>query len=380
MNCIEQHLSDSVKTKYKNRHVIHSRQAHLTAPTPEQLALGRGSCQYRNLCMRGCPFGAYFSSQSATLPAAQKTNNLTIRPHSVVHSVIYDAKLGKATGVRVIDELSKEIIEFKAKVIFLNASALGSTQILMNSVSSRFPKGMGNDSGVLGHYLIDHHFGAGAHGSHEGFKDKYFAGRKPNAIYVPRYQNIGADKRDYLRGFGYEGGGWRGPQGETEGFGKTLKEEYVKFGDWGLDLMGFAETLPVFKNHVRLSTDKKDDWGMPQLIMSAEFGQNELKMRVDMKNDAAQMLEAAGCKDVETYDNEPGFGLSIHEMGTARMGLDAQTSVLNKNNQVWGCANVFVTDGACMTSSSNVNPSLTYMALTARAVDFAVNELKKRNL
>jgi choline dehydrogenase-like flavoprotein len=369
-----------MKTKF-GRHLIHARQAHITQPTPEQTELGRASCQYRNRCMRGCPYGAYFSSQSATLPAAKRTGNLTIRPHSIVNSVIYDEKTGRATGVRVIDENTKEMTEFYAKVIFLNASAMASTFILMNSKSNRFPNGLGNDSGVLGKYLIDHHFGAGAWGVYEGFKDKYYsAGRRPNAFYVPRFRNIGKDKRNYLRGFGYEGGGGRNWGNDQDGFGATLKESYAQLGSWNLGMDGFAETLPYEQNQVTLSDDQKDQWGQPLLKFSAEFGENERKMRVDMMNDAAEMLEAAGFKNVETYEGDKGFGLSIHEMGTARMGRDPKTSVLNKHNQVWGCENVYVTDGACMTSASCVNPSLTYMALTARAADHAARELKRRNL
>lgn len=381
MTCVEEHLGKELKAKFPNRHVIHSRTANLTQPTPEQLALGRAKCQLRDMCMRGCPFGAYFSSQSATFPAARKTGNLTIRPHSIVNSIIYDEKKGKATGVRVIDENTHEWTEFYAKVIFLNASALGSTYILMNSTSNRFPNGLGNDSGALGHYLMDHHFGIGARGKHGGYNDKYYLGRRPNAIYIPRYRNIGNDKRDYLRGFGYEGGSSKDRGESQEEFGADFKTQITQpLGEWNIDIMGFAETLPDYKNHVRLSKDQKDQWGQPQMIMSAEFGENERKMRIDIKNDAAEMLEASGFKNIETYDYQPGFGLSIHEMGTARMGRDPKTSVLNGHNQVWGCSNVFVTDGACMTSSSNVNPSLTYMALSARAADFAVKELKKGNL
>jgi choline dehydrogenase-like flavoprotein len=381
MNCVEEYLCQQIKQLYGgDRHVIHARQAHLTAPTAEQQALGRGSCQYRDLCMRGCPYGAYFSSQSATLPAAQKTGRLTVRPNSIVHSVIYDERLGKATGVRVIDQNTHKALEFKAKVIFLNASALGSTFILMNSKSGRFPNGLGNDSDVLGRYLTDHHFGAGARAEYEGFADMYYAGRKPNGIYIPRYQNIGNDKRDYLRGYGYEGWSGRSFGQQDEGFGKDFKENYAKLGNWNLEIMGFAETLPYAQNHVRLSPTEQDKWGLPLLVMSAEFGENERKMRVDMQQDAAEMLEKAGFTNIESYDDEPGFGLSIHEMGTARMGRDPKTSILNQHNQVWGCPNVFVTDGACMTSASNVNPSLTYMALTARAADFAVKALKRRDL
>ena len=380
LTCLEEHLKDSVKANFSNRHIIHARQAHLTMPTPEQLELGRGTCQSRDLCMRGCPYGAYFSTQSATLPAAKRTGNLTLRPQSIVNSIIYNEKLDKATGVRVIDQNTKEILEFSAKIIFLNASTLGTTHILLNSTSNRFPNGLGNDSGVLGHYLMDHHFSAGARGTYQGFENKYTFGRRPNGFYVPRFRNIGNDKRDYLRGFGYEGTSGRGRNEEEEGFGITLKEKSSQIGPWATDMMGFAETLPEFKNHVTLTNEVKDQWGQPVLKMSAEFGENERKMRIDMKNDAAEMLEKAGFNNIEAYDDEKGFGLCIHEMGTARMGNSPKESVLNKYNQVWSAKNVFVTDGACMTSSSCANPSITYMALTARAVAFAFEELKKQNL
>jgi choline dehydrogenase-like flavoprotein len=380
LTCVDEHLRDSIKKKYPDRYLIHARQAHITKPTQEQLDLGRVGCQARNMCWRGCPYGGYFSSQAATLPAAKRTGNLTIRPHSIVSSIIYDEKLGKASGVQIVDENTKETMEFYAKVIFVNASAMGSTYILMNSKSHRFPNGLGNDSGELGHNLMDHHFNAGAGGTYEGFRDKYEYGRRPNGFYVARYRNIGKDKRDYLRGFGYEGGSGRGWGGNKEGFGASLKENYTQLGPWNAGLGGFAETLPSHDNKVILTDEQKDPWGLPVLKFSADFGENEKKMRVDMINDAAEMLELAGFKDIYTYDNIGGMGLSIHEMGTARMGHDAKTSVLNKHNQVWGCENVYVTDGACMTSSSCVNPSLTYMALTARAADHAVNELKKQNL
>ena len=381
LTCVEEHLRDVVKEKFTHRYIIAPRQAHITEPTPEQLALGRGKCQSRDRCWLGCPFGGYFSTQAATLPAAKRTNNLTVRPHSIVNSIIYDDAKGKATGVRVIDQNTHETMEFYAKVIFLNASALGSTHILLNSKSKRFLNGLGNDSGVLGHYLMDHHFSAGAYGTYDGFEDSYYYGRRPNGFYVPRFRNVGNDKRDYLRGFGYEGGSGRnfGEAGEI-GFGADFKDAYSKIGPWHLDLGGFAETLPNFENKVTLTDELKDQWGQPVLKMSADFGENERKMRVDMVNDAAEMLEAAGCKNIQTYDNIKGFGRCIHEMGTARMGHSAKDSILNKHNQVWGAENVFVTDGACMTSSSCVNPSLTYMALTARAADYAVSELKKMNL
>ena len=380
LTCVETHLKSVVSEKFKGRHIIPPRQAHITEPTEEQTALGRAKCQSRDMCWRGCPYGAYFSTQSATLPAAMRTGNLTLRPNSVVTEIIYDEKTSKASGVRVIDKISKEEIVFSAKIIFLNASAMASTSILLNSKSTRFPVGMGNDSGVLGHYLMDHHFSAGAYASVEGFEDQYYYGRRPNGFYVPRYRNLGSDKRDYLRGFGYEGGsnrGWNIPEDE---FGIDFKNNASKPGPWNISLSAFAETLPYFENKMWLVNDQKDEWGMPLLNFAAEIGENERRMRKDMVNDAAEMLEAAGYNDIGTYDDFEGFGRCIHEMGTARMGNSPKDSILNKHNQVWGVENVFVTDGACMVSNSCANPSLTYMALTARAADFAVSELRKGNL
>ena len=378
--CVEQHFKQKIKEKKEGIYVIHARHTHLTAPTDEQTAMGRASCQYRNMCSRGCPYGAYFSTQSATLPVAKLTNNLSILTNAIVKEVVYDKNKQKATGVTVIDSITKEEATYTAKIIFLNASTLGTTQILMNSKSSRFPNGMGNDSGVLGHYLMDHHFGAGAVAEVDGFDDSIEFGRRPNGFYVPRYRNIGSDKRDYLRGFGYEGESKREKNDDPDAFGADFKKAYSKFGPWKIGLSAFAETLPYEDNKVYLSETEKDPWGLPLLVMSAEYKENETKMRVDMKNDAAEMFELAGYKNIKTYDEIRGFGRCIHEMGTARMGHTAKDSVLNKNNQVWGVPNVFVTDGACMTSSSAVNPSLTYMALTARAANFAVEELKKQNL
>jgi choline dehydrogenase-like flavoprotein len=380
LTCVENHLKAVVKHQFDGRHIIPPRQAHLTEPTEEQLSLGRAKCQARDMCWRGCPFGAFFSTQSATLPAANRTGNLTVRPHSIVSEILYDEKKGKASGVRVIDQNSKEILEFNAKIIFVNASAMASTYILLNSKSSRFPNGMGNDSGVLGHYLMDHHFSAGAYARVEGFDDQYYFGRRPNGFYIPRYRNIGNDKRDYLRGFGYEGGSGRGWNMPIEDFGVDFKNNASKPGPWNISLSAFAETLPYFENKMWIDESQKDQWGMSLANFSAEIGDNEKRMRKDMVNDAAEMLEAAGYKDIGTYDDFEGFGRCIHEMGTARMGHSPKESVLNKHNQVWGAENVFVTDGACMVSNSCANPSLTYMALTARAADFAVMELKKGNL
>lgn len=381
-NCVEQHTVDTINRKYGTKRIISGRAAHITQPTPEQTALGRASCQYRDKCMQGCPYGAYFSSNAATLPAAKRTGNLTLRPHSIVNSVIYDEQKGKAVGVRVIDEQTGEWLEFYAKVIFLNASTLGSTFILLNSTSKRFPNGM-DDSGQLGHNLMDHHFKAGANGIYEGFKDQYFYGRKPNMPYVPRFRNIGDDKRNYQRGFIYEvystRQNWNAAFGK-EGFGAEFKEAATQPGDWWLEFHGFGECLPYYENYATLSKEKADKWGQPVLKIDARFRENERNMRIDMQNDGAQMLEDAGFVNIEKFDNECYPGLGIHEMGTARMGRDSKTSVLNGNNQVHACQNVFVTDGACMTSTAAQNPSLTYMALSARAAHHAAEELKKRNL
>jgi choline dehydrogenase-like flavoprotein len=384
MYCLEKHVKGEVEKKFKERTITIGRVAHITKPTPQQSALGRAQCQYRNLCSRGCPFGAYFSTQSATLPAAMKTKNLTLRPHSIVTSVIYDEAKKKATGVRVIDQLTKEELTFNAKIIFLCASSMASTQILMASVSNRFPNGLGNESGVLGHYVMDHHFRVGASGAYEGFGDKYYYGRRANGIYVPRFRNLpGQEKRDYLRGFGYQGGASRMNWGRgtaSEGFGAAFKDEMTKPGPWVMNLGGFGECLPYFENKVVIDKSKTDKYGVPVLRFDAEFKENEMKMRKDMGDDAAEMLEAAGLKNVTKNDNGSWPGLGIHEMGTARMGNDPKQSVLNKFNQVHSVKNVFCTDGAFMVSASCVNPSLTYMAMTARAANYAVQELKRQNL
>jgi choline dehydrogenase-like flavoprotein len=379
LTCVEEDFKNKLSDSNLSAQVIHARQAHLTEPTDEQRKLGRGTCQYRNRCSRGCPYGAYFSTQSATLPAAKLTNKLTIATNSIVKEIIYDDSKQKAIGVLVIDTLTKKETTLHAKLIFLNASTLGSTQILLNSKSKTFPNGLGNTNDVLGRYLMDHHFGAGATAEIEGFENKTVFGRRPNGFYIPRYQNIGEDKRDYLRGFGYEGDSKR-IHFNTNEIGKELKDAYTKAGPWQINLSAFAETLPYRDNQVIVDDNITDDWGIPQLVISAEFKENEAKMRKDMVSNAVEMFEMAGYKNISPYDEIRGFGRCIHEMGTARMGKDPKSSILNKFNQVWDVKNVFVTDGACMTSSSNVNPSLTYMALAARAVDFAVSELKKGNL
>ncbi len=367
-----------------NRNVTIGRVAHVTQPTAEQTALGRASCQFRNKCMRGCPHGAYFSSLSATLPAAAQTKRLTMIHNAIVSEIIYDEKKQKAIGVRVIDQNTMSVTEYFAKIIFLNGGTIGSTSILMNSKSNRFQNGMGNASDQLGRNIMDHHLGSGASAVIEGFSDDYMFGSRPNGLYIPRYRNWGTDKRDYLRGFGYQGGasreGWsRGTN--QQGFGAEFKESLTHPGQWTIGFGGFGEILPNPDNRFLLSTTQKDKWGLPVVEFEAQFGQNELKMREDMMNDAAEMLDAAGFKNINPYNNpDTHIGLGIHEMGTARMGNDPKTSVLNKFNQLHEVKNVFVSDGSFMASASCVNPSLTYMAFTARAANHAVEELKKGNL
>lgn len=379
MNCVEKSVKKRITERYgKSRVMTIGRTANLTVEHN-----GRGNCQYRNLCSRGCPFGAYFSTQSSTLPAAMATGNLTLRPFSLVTEVLYDKETKKATGVRVIDSETMENIEFYSKILFLNGSTLGTTFLLLNSTSNEFPNGFGNGSGQLGHNLMDHHFRCGASGRADGFEDKYIFGKRPNGIYIPRYRNINGDKRDYLRGFGYQGGagrgGWHDNIAELA-FGGDFKDLISTPGNWSMGLGGFGECLPYFENRVYIDKTKTDKWGQHVLAIDCEFKDNEKKMRVDMMNDAAEMLEAAGIKNVGTYDNGSLPGMAIHEMGTARMGRDPKTSVLNGWNQMHEVKNVFVTDGSCMPSISAQNPSLTFMALTARAADFAVKELKKKNL
>jgi choline dehydrogenase-like flavoprotein len=344
---------------------------------------GRTNCQYRNKCWLGCPFGGYFSTQSSTLPAAVATGNLTLRPFSIVTKILYDKDTKKATGVEVLDAETNQTYEYFAKVIFLNASALNSTWVLMNSATDVWDGGLGSSSGELGHNLMDHHFRVGASGRMEGFEDKYVFGRRPNGIYIPRFRNIGDEKRDYLRGFGYQGGagreGWGRNVAELS-IGGDFKDALCEPGSWTMGITGFGETLPYHENKVSLDRTKKDKWGLNVLSIDAEIKQNEINMRKDMMADGQEMLEKAGLKDVKTFDTGYTLGMGIHEMGTARMGNDPKTSVLNKFNQVWDATNVYVTDGAAMTSAGCQNPSLTYMALTARAVDHAVSELKKGNI
>ena len=378
MNVVEKDVAAKLKDFYKGkRHMFIGRSANITEPHND-----RTNCQYRNRCWRGCPFGAYFSTQSATLPAARKTGNLTMEVNKIVTRLLYDKDKKRATGVEVIDALTNKTIEYKSTIVFVCASAFNSAWILMNSATDIWPDGLGSSSGELGHNIMDHHLKNGARATVEGFEDKYIYGRRPTGIYVPRFRNIYDDKRDYLRGFGYQGGANRGRGIDIAEFtlGADLKEALSKPGNWTMYLGGFGEILPDHSNKMTLDKNKKDKWGLPTIAFDVELKENELRMRKDMVADGIEMLTNAGLKNVEGFDSGYAVGMGIHEMGTARMGRDAKTSVLNGHNQVWDALNVFVTDGACMTSASCVNPSLTYMALTARAADFAVNELKKKNL
>lgn len=382
LNCLEQHIREQLLEQYDDRFMTAGRVAHINS---DKAYDGRSRCQYRNRCIRGCPFGAYFSSLSSTLPAAERTGNLTLRADSVVHEIMYDPDTQKAVGVKVIDRETKETFEFKAKIIFLCASAIASTSILMQSRSDRFPNGLGNDSDQLGRNIMDHHLGIGASGKFDGFEDKYYRGRKPNGIYLPRFRNLGGNSNvdSFIRGYGYQGsasrGNWEDVIAEVS-HGKDLKEAIMKPGGWTFGMGGFGEMLPYQENRMTLDYDNKDAWGLPTVTFDAEYKENEINMRKDMQEQAVEMLSKAGLRDVKPFDNGSAPGLGIHEMGTARMGRNPKTSVLNAYNQVHSVKNVFVTDGAFMTSASCVNPSLTYMAFTARAANHAVEELKKGNL
>jgi len=379
LNCGEELVAGKLQKQFGGtRRIIPGRTANLT----ENLQ-ARVKCQSRNACWLGCPYGAYFSTQSSTLPAAVATGNLTLKPYQIVSEIIFDKDRKRASGVRAVDAVTEKTIEYSAKVIFVCASTLNSTWLLMNSATDIWPGGLGSSSGELGHNLMDHHFRLGAAGDIDGLEDKYYYGRRPTGFYIPRYRNVGTDKRDYLRGFGYQGSASREEWGRAVaelGIGAAFKDNAAVPGGWTIGATAFGEMLPNHANKVTLDATKKDKWGLPVLNIDCATGENEARMRKDMTADMAEMLTAAGVKNVRTYDGGYFPGMGIHEMGTARMGRDPKSSVLNSHNQVWDAPNVFVTDGAAMTSASCVNPSLTYMALTARAADFAVNELKKQNL
>ena len=379
LNCVEKDVSARIKDFYKGqRHLIIGRAAHITAPHPD-----RQQCQFRNRCWEGCMFGGYFSTQSSTLPAAMKTGNLTVRPWSIVTKVLYDKDTKKATGVEILDAETNKTYQFFSKIVFLNASALNSAWVLMNSATDIWPEGLGSSSGELGHNIMDHHYNLGISGDVDGYDDKYYYGRRANGFYLTRFANLYGDKRDYLRGFGYQGSASRGSWSRNiaeYAVGAEFKEALTEPGAWTIGMGGFGELLPYHENKITLDKERKDKWGLPILAMDAELKDNEKKMRKDILEEGKAMFEAAGVKNVTTRDGGHEIGDGIHEMGTARMGHDQKTSVLNKWNQVWDAQNVFVTDGAFMTSSACQNPSLTYMAFTARAANYAVEELKKGNL
>ena len=375
MNAVEKHFKKSVESKYGDRKVIMGRTANLTRPVK-----GRGQCMARDLCHRGCPFGAYFSTNASTMPAAYATGNLTVRPHSIVNKVLYDEQKQRATGVEVIDTTTNQTMEFYARLVFLNASTVATSFILLNSTSTRFPNGLGNGSDQVGRNLMDHHKGLNASAIVEGFEDSYYYGRRPTSIYIPRFQNIGEKETRFLRGYNMGGGANRKSPQITDGIGAAFKESMTEPGQWQIRLVAYGECLPYQDNRITLNHDKKNKWGQPLLSIDCGWKENEKIMHEDMGVKAKEMLEQAGYKNIVVSNNISAPGNANHEMGTARMGRDAKTSVLNGFNQMHEVPNVFITDGSWMTSGSNLNHSITYMALTARACDYAVKELKKMNL
>ncbi len=383
MNCVEKYFSQQIAKNYNDRHIIMGRCAHITEPKKIHLAQGRAKCQHRTICERGCPFGGYFSSNASTLPWAAKTGKMTLRPDSVVHSIIYDETKGKATGVRVIDSNTKQMTEYYARIIFVNAAALNSNLILLNSISGRFPNGLGNDNGLLGKYIAFHNYTATINADYEGFLNSTTDGRRPNSPYIPRFRNVFKQETDFLRGYasGFQAG--RYMRDDRSGMGEDLKKGLLNpylNNVWSVGSHMMGETIPKESNYVRLDKSKRDPWGIPQLSISVDYDDNDRKMVKDFFEQLTEMYTKAGFKNIRTNDSNRTPGLDIHEMGGVRMGKDPKTSLLNKWNALHECKNVFVTDGACMTSTSTQNPSLTYMALTARAADYAVKELKKGNL
>ena len=378
LTCVEQDLRESIRKNYNDRILTIGRCAVLT-----RVHKGRAACHYCGECQRGCITQSYFSSLNSTLPAALKTGRLTIRPYSVVHSLVFDSNTRRVTGVRVIDAQTKETLEFKGRLIFLCAACLESTRLLLNSATPEFPDGLANSSGELGHNLMDHHMGSGAAGIMPGHADKIPFGNRPNGFYIPRFRNVNTTQKEFVRGYGYQGGtnreDWRRGN-KLAGFGPSFKRMISAPGPWRVGMGGFGECLPSHGNYVELDREQVDAWGIPVLKINCGWGQNEMAMSRDIAIQAAEMLTVAGAKDIHMFQEMTNPGRAIHEMGTARMGRDAKTSVLNGYNQAHDVKNLFVTDGACMASSSCVNPSLTYMALTARACDYAVSQMKKGEL
>jgi choline dehydrogenase-like flavoprotein len=382
LNCVEKYFKEKLESQFKGRNLIVARCAHLSEPQSVHLEQGRGQCQNRNLCQRGCPFGGYFSSNSSTIPWAMKTGNMTLRPHSVVHSVIYDDAKGKASGVKVIDSETKEEIDFYAPLIFVNASALNTNMILLNSKSSRFPEGLGNDNGLLGKYVAFHNYRGKISAEYDGYLDSTTVGRRPTSGYIPRFRNVYQQETDFLRGYASGFGASRQVDREYEGIGGSLKENLLNpsWGGWRVGSHMMGETIPKESNFVSLDTQNTDEWGMPLLKVNVDYDDNDEKMTQDFFEQFTEMYEKAGFTNIQTRDTKQAPGLDIHEMGGVRMGKDPKTSLLDKWNRLHACKNVFVTDGACMTSTSTQNPSLTYMAFAARSVDFAVKESKKGNV
>lgn len=379
MNDVEKKMQKAIMGKFTDRNVVQGRCAHLTKPAPIHIEQGRSQCQARSMCERGCPFGGYFSSNSSTIPWAQKTGNLTLQTNAVVHSIIYDEATQKASGVRVIDAITKKTTEYYAKIIFVNAATLNTNLILLNSTSKRFPNGLGNDNGLLGKYIAFHNYRGKVSASYDGPLDSYYYGRRPTQPMMPNFRNVHKQETDFLRGYMTFFGAGRGNAdgSTTEGIGGEYKEAISEPGGWYVSMMMQGETIPKETNHVRLSTELKDEWGIPQLVTSIDYDDNDIKSMNDFIEQGSAMLEAAGCKNIVSNDTKQAPGLDIHEMGGVRMGKDPKTSLLNEWNQMHHCKNVFVTDGACMVSTSTQNPSLTFMAITARAANYAVEALKK---
>lgn len=382
LSCVENHLKESLAKNYQDRQLIQARCAHITEPQQIHNDQGRGQCLNRNLCVRGCPYGGYFSSNASTLPWAAKTRKMTLKPNSVVHSIIFDEKKGKAKGVRVIDSNTMQMTEYYAKIIFVNAGAINSNAILLNSTSNRFANGLGNDNGLMGKYLSWHNYRGKANAEYDGLQDKRTDGKNPSNGYIPRFRNILKQETDFLRGYAIGVGGGRPLTSTRVGIGEELKTQLLNphYGKWYIAAWMMGECVPVEDNHIRLSKDLKDKYGIPQVILSAKWSENDDKMVKDFNEQITEMFTLAGFQNVKAVDSHSNPGSDIHEMGGVRMGKDPNTSLLNEWNQLHQCTNVFVTDGACMTSTGTQNPSLTYMALTARAANHAVEELKKRHL
>lgn len=381
LNAVEKMIQEKINTSYSDRQVIHGRCAHITQTHSVHIDQGRVLCQARSLCSRGCPFGGYFSANASTIPWAEKTGNLTLRADSIVESILYDEEKGRAKGVRVIDRKTKEIHEFFAKVIFVNASTLATNLILLNSKSSRFPNGLGNDSGLLGRYISFHNYMGTISGEVDGFGDKYYYGRRPTQPLIPNYRNVHKQETDFLRGYASFFSAYRVVgQGHEDTVGGSFKDSLLELGGWKVWMMMQGEVIPIEKNHVRLSDTKVDDYGIPQLVTSIGYQENDYKILEDFLEQGSEMLALVGVKNIKKIRDNRNPGLDIHEMGGARMGHDPKSSILNKWNQIHSCPNVFVTDGACMTSTGTQNPSLTYMALTVRAVNYAINEVKNKKI